>query len=102
METLPLSAGLHPATPAFVLASYIRIKSFSDEKVEIYDFLLKIATCQASPKKVPFHMAHKDTMFRSLFNNEKSLLELYTPYTARTTTKDTEIIINTLDETLVQ
>jgi len=47
-------------------------------------------------------MAYKDTMFRSLFNNEKSLLELYnalhgTSYSER----DTEIIINTLDETLV-
>jgi len=44
-------------------------------------------------------MAYKDSMFRSLFGNKKSALELYnalhgTDYSER----DTEIIINTLSE----
>jgi len=47
-------------------------------------------------------MAYKDTMFRSLFNNEKSLLELYNALHGTShSERDTEIIINTLDETLV-
>ncbi|MCL2193134.1 MAG: hypothetical protein FWB78_07040, partial [Treponema sp.] len=47
-------------------------------------------------------MAYKDTMFRSLFNNEKSLLELYNAlHDTSLSERDTEIIINTLDETLV-
>jgi len=47
-------------------------------------------------------MAYKDTMFRSLFNNEKSLLELYNALHGTSHSEwDTEIIINTLDETLV-
>jgi len=47
-------------------------------------------------------MAYKDTMFRSLFNNEKSLLELYNAlHGTNHNERDTEIIINTLDETLV-
>ena len=41
-------------------------------------------------------------MFRSLFNNEKSLLELYNAlHGTNLSERDTEIIINTLDETLV-
>jgi len=47
-------------------------------------------------------MAYKDTMFRSLFNNEKSLLELYNALHGTSHSEgDTEIVINTLDETLV-
>ena len=42
-------------------------------------------------------------MFRSLFNNEKSLLELYNAlHGTDHSEQDTEIIINTLDETLVR
>ena len=58
--------------------------------------------CQAIAKIVPFRMAYKDTMFRSLFNDEKSLLELYNAlHGTNLSERDTEIIINTLDETLV-
>ena len=47
-------------------------------------------------------MAYKDTMFRSLFNNKKSLLELYNALHGTNHREgDTEIIINTLNETLV-
>ena len=47
-------------------------------------------------------MAYKDTMFRSLFNNGKSLLELYNAlHGTNLSERDTEIVINTLDETLV-
>jgi len=46
-------------------------------------------------------MAYKDTMFRSLFNNEKSLLELYNALHGTSHgERDTQITINTLDETL--
>jgi len=47
-------------------------------------------------------MAYKDTMFRSLFNNKKSLLELYNALCGTDHGEgDTEININTLNETLV-
>ncbi|MCL2192685.1 MAG: hypothetical protein FWB78_04735 [Treponema sp.] len=45
---------------------------------------------------------YKDAMFRSLFNNEKLLLELYNALHGTShSEQDTEIIINILDETLV-
>jgi len=47
-------------------------------------------------------MAYKDTMFRSLFNNKKSLLELYNALHGTDLDEgDAEITINTLNETLV-
>jgi len=61
-----------------------------------------VAACQAAAKTVSLRMAYKDTMFRSLFNNGKSLLELYNAlHGTNHGERDTEIIINTLDETLV-
>jgi len=56
------------------------------------------------PRPKRYHnssMAYKDSLFRSIFGNEKSALALYnavhgTSYDAR----DTEVVINTLNETL--
>jgi len=46
-------------------------------------------------------MAYKDSLFRSIFGNEKSALALYNAVHGTShDTRDTEVVMNTLNETL--
>ena len=64
-----------PLKQSYWLARNIKVfRADPSEKSEI-NFHVPLA--RPPPKIVLFRMAYKDSMFRSLFNNEKSLLELY-------------------------
>ena len=62
----------------------------------------KLAPFHAAPETIPCKpMAYKDSLFRSIFGNEKSALGLYNAvHGASHDPRETEVVINTLSETL--